>query len=61
MEAIVHFWILLLFNIANIWIKKDSNKGFDKTMGGVSIAKICELVCLYTLFVITEKYGKRNY
>ena len=57
-EIVVHSRKSLLFNSNNIWIKKDSDPYFDLTMGSYDGAEICELVGLYILQVLGEKYGK---
>ena len=48
----------LLFDKDTPWIKKDSNELFDVTMGSYDGAEICELVGLYTLSILTKRYGK---
>ena len=57
-EIVVHSRKSLLFDSNNIWIKKDSDPNFDLTMGSYDGAEICELVGLYILQVLGEKYGK---
>ena len=38
--------------------KKDSDPNFNVTMGSYDGAEICQLVGLYILHVLREKYGK---
>ena len=40
--------------------KKDDNPYFDVTMGSYDGAEICELVGLYILHVLGEKYGENK-
>ena len=40
--------------------KKDSDKDFDVTVGSYEGAEICELVGLYIMDKLDEKYGKKN-
>ena len=43
----------------NIWFgQKDGDPYFDVTVGSYCGAEICELVGLYILHVLGEKYGK---
>ena len=55
---IMHSRKALLFDSNNIWIKKDDEPNFDVTMGSYDGVEICELVVLYILHVLGEKYGK---
>ena len=48
----------LLFDSNSICIKKDGDLNFDGTMGSYDGAEICELVGLYILHVLGEKYRK---
>jgi hypothetical protein len=48
----------LLFNGGNIWKKRQSNTTFDVTMGSYDGAEVCELVGLFILNSLAEKYGK---
>ena len=57
-NVIMHSRKSLLFDSNNIWIKKDGDPNFDVTMGSYYEAEICELVGLYILHVLGEKYGK---
>ena len=57
-NVIMHSRKSLLFDSNNIWIKKDSDLNFDVTMGSYDGAEICELVGLYILHVLGEKYRK---
>ncbi len=49
-----------LFNDGKPWTKKDSNSLFDVTMGSYDGAEICELVGLYILNNLRQKFGKEN-
>ena len=40
--------------------KKDSDKDFDVTVGSYEGAEICELVGLYIMDKLDEKYGKKE-
>ena len=48
----------LLFGSNNISIKKDGDPNFNLTMGSYDGTEICELVGLYILHVLGEKYRK---
>ena len=50
----------LLFDKGTPWKKKDSNELFDVTMGSYDGAEICELVGLYTLSILSKRYGKER-
>ena len=50
----------LLFNNTNIWIKKNGDPDFDVTMGSFDPAELCELVGLYILQTLCEKYRKHK-
>ncbi len=50
----------LLFNDGKPWIKKASNSLFDVTMGSYDGAEICELVGLFILNNLGQKFGKEN-
>ena len=50
----------LLFNNTDIWIKKNGDPNFDVTMGSFDGAELCELVGLYILPILGEKYGKHR-
>ena len=50
----------LLFNNTDIWIKKNEDPDFDETMGSFDGAELCELVGLYILHILGEKYGKHR-
>ena len=57
-NAIMHLGKSLLFDSNSIWIKKDGGLNFDVTMGSYDGAEICELVGVYILHVLGEKYRK---
>ncbi len=50
----------VLFNDGKPWKKKDSNSLFDVTMGSYAGAEICELVGLFILNKLGQKFGKEN-
>ena len=50
----------VLFNDGKPWKKKDSNSLFDVTMGSYDGAEICELVGLFILNKLGQKFGKEN-
>ena len=54
----MHLGKSLLFDSNSIWIKKDGSLNFDVTMGSYDGAEICELVGVYILHVLGEKYRK---
>ena len=47
----------VLFNSTKPWIKRDSPTTFDVTMGTFDGAEVCELVGLYALNKLREKFG----
>ena len=57
--TIFHASILLLFDKASVWVKKD-NPGFDMTMVNYEGAEVCELVGLYSLNLLTNEFWKHN-
>ena len=59
-ETIMHCRKSLLFNNSDIWIKKEGNKDFDVIMGSFDGAEICELVGLYSLYILSTKYGRNH-
>ncbi len=50
----------VLFNDGKPWTKKDSNSLFDVIMGSYDGAEICELVGLFILNKLGQKFGKEN-
>ena len=60
-EIIKHARKSVLFNDdGKPWTKKDSNSLFDVTMGSYDGAEICELVGLFILNKLAQKFGKEN-
>ena len=59
-KTIMHSRKSFLFNNAAEWIKREGNPDFDVTMGNFDGAEICELVVIYMLNVLGEKYGKER-
>ena len=47
----------ILFSNEKPWMKKEENL-FDVTMGAYNGAKVCELVSIFMLNKISEKYNK---
>ena len=50
----------LLFNNTSVLVKREGHPDFDITMGSFDGAEICELVGVYILIVLGEKYGKER-
>ena len=50
----------LPFNNADIQIKKKGDPDFDVMMGSFDGTELCELVALYILHILGEKYGKHR-
>ena len=50
----------MLFNNNETWVKKGNNHEFDITMGSMDGAETCELVGLFILNTLGEKFGERN-
>ena len=57
-EIIMHSRRSLLFDKELPWVKRDGKDMFDVTMGSYDGAEICELVGLYILDVLAQKYNK---
>ena len=49
----------LLFSGTDVWIEKDGDQDFDVTMGSFGV-EIGEVVSLYILHKLDEKYGKER-
>ncbi len=47
----------LLFHDKHAWVKRDSTNAFDVTMGSYDGAEICELVGLFILSKLKDKFG----
>ena len=58
-DIIMHARKSILFSIGTTWIKKDSSM-FDVTIGSFECAEVCDLVGLYILNDLCEKYGRVN-
>ena len=50
----------LLFHQDPAWVKKGDSRLFDVTMGSYNGAEVCELVGLYILNRLSEKYDKES-
>ena len=59
-KTIMHSRKSLLFNNTSVWLKREGDPDFDVTMGSFDGAEICELVPVYILNVLAEKYGKER-
>ena len=59
-DIITHCRKSLLFDNETAWTKKDQNNMFDVTMGSFDGAEVCELVGLFILNILSDKYGKNN-
>ena len=57
-KIIKHARKSLLFHNNRIWTKRNSDSTFDVTMGSYHGAEICELVGLYILHSLEERFGK---
>ena len=51
----------LLFENDVAWVKKGDSGEFDVTMGSFDGAETCELVGLYILNILGNKFGKENF
>ena len=58
-KTIYHASKSLLFSKDNVWVKND-NPEFDVTMVSYDGGKLCELVGLYLVNLITKEFGKQN-
>ena len=56
-EVIFHARKSLLFSKNEAWSKKDGNGLFDVTMGGFDGAEVCELVGMYALAHLPERFA----
>ena len=59
-EIIMHARKSLLFDNDISWTKKNSENTFDVTMGSFDGAEICELVGLYILSILSNRYNKQQ-
>ena len=50
-NTMMHSRKSLLFNNADVWIKKNEDSGFDVTMGRLVVAELCKLVGFYILHI----------
>ena len=60
-KIIMHAKRSLLFENETTWIKKGDSSRFDVTMGSFDGAETCELVGLYILHILGQKFGTDNY
>ena len=59
-DIIMHCRKSLLFDNETAWTKKNHSDMFDLTMGSFDGAEVCELIGLFLLNNLSEKYGKNN-
>ena len=59
-DIIMHCRKSLLFDNETAWTKKDQNNMFDVTMGSFDGAGVCELIGLFILNILSDKYDKNN-
>ena len=59
-DIIMHCRKSLLFDNETAWTKKNHSSMFDVTMGSFDGAEVCELIGLFLLNNLSEKYGKNN-
>ena len=59
-DIIMHCRKSLLFDKETAWTKKNHSNMFDVTMGSFDGAEVCELIGLFLLNNLSEKYGKNN-
>ena len=59
-DIIMHCRKSLLFDNETAWTKKDQNNMFDVTMGSFDGAEVCQLIGLFILNTLSDKYGKNN-
>ena len=59
-DIIMHCRKSLLFDNETAWTKKNHSSMFDVTMGSFDGAEVCELIGLFLLNNLSEKYGKNS-
>jgi len=59
-STIKHARKSLLFNTSKPWIKRTDDNLFDVTMGSFDGAEVCELVGLYVLNTLVNRFGNKN-
>ena len=59
-DIIMHCRKSLLFDKETAWTKKNHSDMFDVAMGSFDGAEVCELIGLFLLNILSEKYGKNN-
>ena len=59
-DIIIHCRKSLLSHNETAWTKKNHSNMFDVTMGSFDGAEVCELIGLFLLDNLSEKYGKNN-
>ena len=59
-DIIMHCQKSLLFDNRTAWTKKNHSDMFDVTIGSFDGAEVCELIGLFLLNNLSEKYGKNN-
>ena len=59
-RILMHCKRSMLFKNNESWVKKGDNHGLDITMGSMDGAESCELVGLFILYTLGNKFGKQN-
>ena len=59
-DIIMHCRKSLLFDNETAWTKKNHGSMFDVTVGSFDGAEVCELIGLFLLNNLSERYGKSN-
>ena len=59
-DIIMHCCKSLLFDNETAWTKKKHSNVFEKTMGSFDGAEVCELIGLFLLNNLSDKYSKNN-
>lgn len=59
-DIIMHSRESVLFDKGTTWAKKGTNSTFDVTMGGFDGAEICELVGLFALNKLSQRFDKQS-
>ena len=57
-EVMFHARKTVLYNDGEPWVKKEG-ASFDVTMGAYDGADVCEVICIYMLYLIGKKYNSK--
>ena len=60
LDVIFHSRKSLLHHNDDPWLKKDTNVEFDFTMGSYDSAKVCEIVGLFMLDILSKLFEKNT-